>query len=179
MTASTALSRISPATLKRRLDEGSAVLIDVREADEFRRERIPGARLAPLSRLESEDFSGLAGRTVVFACRSGNRTTANADRLRVAGAAECLELEGGLLAWKQAGLPTALDRRQPLELMRQVQIAVGSMVLLGLALALLVSPWFALLSAMAGGGLLMAGLTGFCGLARLLTLAPWNRPRPA
>jgi hypothetical protein len=49
------------------------------------------------------------------------------------------------------------------------------MVLLGLALALAVSPWFALISAFAGAGLLFAGLTGFCGLARLLAFAPWNR----
>jgi rhodanese-related sulfurtransferase len=179
MTAAATLPRIAPEALRRRLEDGSAVLVDVREPDEYRRERIAGARLAPLSRLEREDLSGYDGRTVVFCCRSGNRTTANADRLCAARPGDCLELEGGLLGWKQAGLPTELDRKQPLELMRQVQIVVGAMVLLGLGLAVTFSPWFALLSAVAGGGLLMAGLTGFCGMARLLARAPWNRPRPA
>lgn len=175
MDVSAPLPRISPEALKRRLDEGSVVLIDVREPDEYARERIRGARLVPLSRFEQEDVSRFRDTTVVFACRTGNRTTVNARRLRSAGLPGAMELDGGLLAWKRAGLPTELDRGQPLELMRQVQIAVGLMVLLGLGLAVAVSPWFALVSAFAGAGLLMAGLTGFCGMARLLAAAPWNR----
>ena len=171
----TALPRIQATELKQRLDEGSVVLIDVREPDEFAREHIPGAKPTPLSRFEQQDFTACQGKTAVFACRSGNRTTMNAHRFRAAGFADALELEGGLLGWKQAGLPTNLDRKQPLELMRQVQIGAGSIVLLGLALALAVSPWFALISAFAGAGLLFAGITGFCGLARLLAFAPWNR----
>ena len=171
----TALPRITPLELEQRLKEGSVVLIDVREPDEFAREHIPGAKLAPLSRFEQQELSSCHGKLVVFACRSGNRTAMNAHRFRDAGFEGALELEGGLLGWKQAGLPTKLDRKQPLELMRQVQIGAGSMVLLGLALALALSPWFALISAFAGAGLLMAGVTGFCGMARLLSLAPWNR----
>jgi hypothetical protein len=59
--------------------------------------------------------------------------------------------------------------------MRQVQIAAGALVLLGLLLALLLSPWFALLSAAVGAGLIFAGLSGFCGLAELLQRLPYNR----
>jgi hypothetical protein len=61
--------------------------------------------------------------------------------------------------------------------MRQVQIAAGSLVLLGLALAAFVSPAWAALSAFIGAGLLFAGISGWCGMARLLALMPWNRPR--
>lgn len=169
------LPRIDSTTLKRRLDDGSVVLIDVREPDEFARERIRGARSAPLSAFEREDFGRLKEKPAVFQCRSGNRTTVNAERLRAAGFREAFELEGGMMAWKQAGLPVELDRSQPIDLMRQVQIAVGLMILIGLGLAVLLTPWFALLSAFAGAGLLTAGLTGFCGMARMLALMPWNR----
>ena len=52
---------------------------------------------------------------------------------------------------------------------------LASLVLLGAALGALVSPWFYLLSAFVGAGLVFAGLTGFCGMARLLACMPWNR----
>ena len=84
-------------------------------------------------------------------------------------------LEGGVDAWAAAGLPIAEDRMQPIELMRQVQIAAGGLVLAGVALGLLVHPAYFGLSAFVGAGLAFAGLTGFCGMARLLALAPWNR----
>ena len=59
--------------------------------------------------------------------------------------------------------------------MRQVQIAAGSLVLLGAVLGAFVAPGFYLLSAFVGGGLLFAGVSGFCGMAQLLALMPWNR----
>ena len=65
--------------------------------------------------------------------------------------------------------------RAPLDLMRQVQIAAGSLALAGAVLAATVSPWFILLSGFVGAGLVFAGLTGFCGMARLLKRMPWNR----
>ena len=99
----------------------------------------------------------------------------NAQRLLAKGFADVAVLDGGIEAWKRAGLPVQVDRRVPIDLMRQVQIVVGAMVLGGTLLALLVSPWFAIVPAFAGAGLLVAGTTGFCGMARMLRHAPWNR----
>ena len=62
--------------------------------------------------------------------------------------------------------------------MRQVQIAAGSLVLLGLILSQTVAPAWILLCWFVGAGLTFAGLSGFCGMARLLALMPWNRVRP-
>ena len=90
-------------------------------------------------------------------------------------AAETYVLEGGIEAWKKAGLPTAVDRSQPIEINRQVQIAAGSLVLAGVVLGALVSPGFYLLSGFVGAGLTFAGISGFCGMARLFALMPWNR----
>jgi rhodanese-related sulfurtransferase len=175
------LRQIKAAAVKTLLDRGDAVLIDVREPDEHARERIEGARLAPLSRFDSVSLVGEAerGKVAVFHCNSGNRTAQAADRLLGAGFAEAYQLEGGIQGWKRAGLPVIADRKAPLPIMRQVQIAAGSLVLLGIVLAVLVSPWFMALSAFVGAGLIVAGITGFCGMANLLLHMPWNRPREA
>jgi rhodanese-related sulfurtransferase len=169
------LQTITPDQAAQLLREG-ATLVDVREPDEHARERIPGARNLPLSRLGEAAPTLPAGRPVLFHCRSGARTAGQAAQLAAkAGACEAYVVEGGLDAWKRAGLPVALDRRQPLELMRQVQIAAGSMVVLGVVLGALVAPGFYALSGFVGAGLVFAGVTGTCGLARILRLMPWNR----
>src|SRR5690606_5318800 len=64
---------------------------------------------------------------------------------------------------------------QPLELQRQVMIAAGSLVLLGVLLGYALSPWLFLLSGFVGAGLIFAGISGFCGMALLLQRMPWNR----
>jgi rhodanese-related sulfurtransferase len=170
----TALQTISPQKAAELLKQG-AVLVDIREPDEHARERIPAAAHKPLSRLETEDFSDLKGKIAIFHCRSGARTQGNAQRLAQAAACDAYILEGGIDAWKKAGLPVALDRRQPIDLMRQVQITAGGLVVLGAVLGLLVAPAFYALSAFVGAGLMFAGITGFCGMARMLSLMPWNR----
>lgn len=181
-TPSNALPAILPAmesgTLKTLLDEDKAVLIDVREDMEFAREHVAGARHVPLSRFDTAEFPADSGKIAVFCCASGNRTTANAERLTAAGLNDVRQLEGGLAAWKAAGLPVILNRKAPIDLMRQVQIGAGSLVLAGVALAVLVSPWFMALSAFVGAGLAVAGITGYCGMARMLALMPWNRMPP-
>ena len=170
------LNTITPDEAARLLREGGATLVDVREADEHARERIPGARNLPLSRLEEAELAVHQGKPVLFHCRSGARTAGNADRLAAkAGLCEAYVVEGGLDAWKRAGLLVAEDRRQPLELMRQVQIAAGSMVVLGVLLGAFVTPGFYLLSGFVGAGLVFAGVTGTCGLASVLRMMPWNR----
>ena len=169
------LPTISPAEAKRLLDKG-AVLVDIREADEHAREKIPGACPLPLSKLDETDLALPQGKPVLFHCRSGARTLANAGRLAAkAGTRDAYIVEGGLDAWKKAGLPVVTDRRQPLELQRQVQIGAGSLAFGGTLLGLLVSPRFLVVPLFVGGGLILAGATGFCGMARLLARAPWNR----
>ena len=169
------LPTINPTDARRLFDQG-ATLIDIREADEHAREKIPGARNLPLSKLDEADLAAHQ-KPIIFHCKSGARTQANAPRLaeKLDAACEAFVVGGGLDAWRKAGLPVATDRRQPIELQRQVQIGAGSLVFFGTLLGLLVSPWFFALPAFAGAGLMTAGLTGFCGMARVLMRAPWNR----
>lgn len=166
------LPTITPQAAKQLIDQG-AVLVDIRELDEHRRERVPRARHEALSRLASINVEG--ARAIVFHCRSGARTQANAQRLADAAGCDAYILEGGLEAWKKAGLPVTTDRKQPIEVMRQVQIAAGSLVVIGAVLALTVAPAFIALSAFVGAGLVFAGVSGWCGMAKLLAVMPWNR----
>ena len=154
-----------------------AVLVDIRERDEFAREHIPGARHRPLAGLDTLPAEAGDAQVVIFHCRSGRRTAGNADALRRVAGDGCTAylLDGGIDAWKQAGLPVARDAAQPLELNRQVQIAAGSLVLLGAILGFTVAPAWHGLSAAIGAGLVFAGVSGFCGLARVLVWLPWNR----
>jgi rhodanese-related sulfurtransferase len=170
------LAKISPLNAKRLLDQG-AILVDIREADEHARERVTGARHMALSKLDEAELALHAGKPVIFHCKSGARTMGNASRLahKVGGVCEAFIVDGGLDAWKKAGLPIATDRSQPIELQRQVQIGAGSLAFLGTMLGLFVSPWLFAIPAFVGAGLIMAGLTGFCGMASILMRAPWNR----
>lgn len=170
------LKPISAQALKQKLDSGEAILIDVRETDEHAREHVIGARLAPLSSIDSHDFDRDHGKVAVFHCRSGMRTQANAAKLLARGFREAYYLDGGIEAWKGAGLPVHSNAKAPLEIMRQVQIIAGGLVVIGVALGLLVHPGFFAISAFMGGGLFFAGATGWCGLALLLKTMPWNRP---
>lgn len=173
------LHPLSPADVRRRLESGQAVLVDIREADEFARTHIPGALSQPLSAWERAHLAIDPAADVIFTCRSGMRTAGACDRLAARVSGDTFVLDGGLDAWARAGLPLATDARAPLEIMRQVQIAAGGMILLGVLLGFLVAPgWFGL-AAFVGAGLTFAGITGFCGMARLLMLMPWNRARPA
>jgi rhodanese-related sulfurtransferase len=168
------IQRITPEQAQRLIESG-AVLVDIRNTDEFARERIPQARNIPLPILGQSPLSTSGAGAVIFHCKSGARTAANATRLASAAGCDAYFLQGGLDAWKGAGLPVQLDRKQPLELMRQVQIAAGLLVLTGVVLGASVSSVFYVLSGMIGAGLTFSGVTGTCGMASLLRLMPWNR----
>ncbi len=172
------LPMITPAEARRRLDSGAAILVDIREPMEHTRESIPGARLHSLSSFDAAALRGQAAPALIFHCQSGKRTCDNAERLLACGAPEAYILQGGLSGWKAAGNATTIDRSKPIVLQRQVQIAAGALIVLGLLLAWLVSPLFIALSAFVGAGLIFAGVSGWCGMAKLLGVMPWNR-KPA
>ena len=106
---------ISPEQAQALLADG-ALLVDIRNHDEHAREHIPGAMPWPVSQPTASLSTGSA-KTVIFHCRSGVRTQANAATLAAAAGCEAFLMSGGLDAWKRAGLPVRQDRRQPIELM--------------------------------------------------------------
>ena len=82
-----------------------AVLVDIREADEHAREKIPGARHLPLSKLDETDLALPQGKPVLFHCRSGARTLANAGRLaaKAGGPATPTSSRAGWMPGKRRG----------------------------------------------------------------------------
>lgn len=98
--------RIPPAQAHRMIQEGTAVLLDVREADEYQAGHAPGALLVPLSGLAAgADVPGSQdGRSLVLICRSGNRSQ-HAARLLAERSVESVDVIGGMRDWAAQGLP--------------------------------------------------------------------------
>lgn len=165
---------IAPTELKPLLPSGCC-LVDVREPVEHAEEHIVGAKQIPLGQLEKRCDEIDRDSPVVVMCRSGRRGEEAMKKLQAMGITDVRNLEGGILAWKEAGLPIGTSGRKVLPLMQQVQLTIGLGVLTGAALALTVNPLWVLLCAFFGAGLTMAGSTGWCGLAILMSKMPWNR----
>jgi len=100
-----AIDQLEPPELKRLLDQGRVLLIDVREPAEYAAERIAGALLYPLSTFHADALPDDGQRRVIFHCGSGKRSLTAAEKRLAAGHARAAHLRGGLSAWKQAGLP--------------------------------------------------------------------------
>ena len=170
---------IRPTELQRRLSAGQAArLLDVRTPGEYAAAHVPGAKLIPLDELDAAGFcrdQGSDCSPVYVLCQSGGRARRAIEKLKSAGVPDCVLVEGGTQAWIEAGLPVNRGESHVLPLMRQVQIVVGFLSAAGAALALTVNLHFAYLPLAIGCGLLFAGLTGFCGLALVLTKMPWNK----
>ena len=167
---------ISPKEAEKLIEADKAVLVDVRELDEIARLAIKGAKVAPLSGLRVRGLRDVdASSTAIFFCRSGQRTAMNAHLLDTVHTGEVRLLKGGLLAWQASGLPVIANAKAPLEIMRQVQIVAGLLILSGVLLGIFVAPGFFGLSAFVGLGLTFAGVTGWCGMAKLLSFMPWNK----
>jgi rhodanese-related sulfurtransferase len=168
-------NRLSARDLARQLANHQVTVIDVREPMEYTSGHIAGSLNVPLGRLGD---ASLPQGPLVLVCQSGNRSARGLEQLRRQGHPHPVaDLEGGLPAWQEAGLPLRRLQGAPLPLMRQVQIAAGSLVLLGLILSQALAPAWILLSWFAGAGLVFAGVSGFCGMANLLALMPWNQAK--
>lgn len=170
----TTVSKIKASAAKELLDARQAVLLDVREADEYAREHVAGSLLKPLSRFGSEPVTQMDQAKVIVICQSGARATQAAANLNLPDS-EVMILEGGISAWKSSGLPVNRTKGAPVSIMRQVQMIAGSLILAGVTLGWFVNPAFYLLSGFVGAGLLFAGASGTCAMASLLAFMPWNR----
>ena len=97
---------IDARTVRDWLQRGEAVLVDVREAEEYAEERIPGTLPYPLSRFDPHGLPGEPGKKTVLTCFIGGRSAQAAEQLIAAGHAQAFQLDGGLFAWKEAGFAT-------------------------------------------------------------------------
>jgi len=162
---------ITPQTAVEKLAAGAKIL-DVREYHEWVECHIPGAKLVPLGELKSDPQCGAIADEVLTLCKSGRRATEAAELLVAAGLAKACVIKGGIEEWQSSGQQTKRAEGGPISMERQVRIGAGLLVLLGLLVPRLRAiAWFV------PCGLIFAGITDHCGMAKLLGRAPWNRRR--
>lgn len=154
------------------LQQQGWVLIDVRTPAEFTKLHAEGAHNLPLDQLGVSRFKEFAptGKALLI-CASGGRSRKAGDLLTEF---DLRSIIGGTGAWVQAGLPVVRGQGV-MSIERQVRIGAGALVVLGVLLGYLVSPFFNLLSLFVGCGLIFAGVTDLCGMALVLAKMPWNR----
>ena len=157
-------------------------VIDVRTPVEFAEVHVPEARNYPLDELRPKtivESEGLPSNEPIYIlCRSGTRATKAAERFAKDGYNQAVVVQGGTLAWIEAGFPVTRTKVKVISLERQVRIAAGSLVLMGVLLGWFVNRGFFGLSAFVGAGLVFAGVTDFCGMGLLLAKLPWNKRLP-
>ncbi len=170
----TGYKTVKPVTMETRANgDATPRLIDVRNYDEFAVVHVGGAVCHPLPRLLEAATAWSPDEAIHLICQSGQRATEAAQMLSEVGFKRLFVVDGGTQGCIKAGLPvTRGTRRLPIQ--RQVFVGAGAMILAGLALSN-IQPAFVLVSWFAATGLFLAGITGFCPMAKILAFAPWNR----
>lgn len=163
------LTHTQPHELHALLNREGVWVIDVREPDEYRYEHIEGVRLFPLDHIEEARAQIPPTAEIHILCHTGVRSAQAAAQLREWGYEKVSVVDGGLTAWKAEGGPVVRGKG-PIPIMRQVQIVAGSLVLVGSLVSGL-----KFIALIVGAGLLFAGVSGWCGMAKLLAFLPWNK----
>lgn len=150
-------------------------LIDVRTPMEFQEVHVEFARNVPLDRLDPAEVMNASNPDgpIYVVCKSGARGRQACEKFRKAGFDNVINVEGGTIACEQTSLPIVRGRKV-MSLERQVRIAAGFLVLVGVGLSFL-HPAFVGLSAFVGAGLMFAGITDTCGMGMMLAKMPWNQ----
>jgi len=155
--------------------DGACQVIDVREFSEFDNERIEQAKLTPLSSFEKHISEIETGMPVYIMCRSGNRAKQAGERLLRGGFDDVYVIDGGMVAWSAAHLPTIKGKSKVWSLERQVRFTAGLIVLVGVVLGYFVSQYLFLLSAFIGAGLVFSAATDTCAMGMMIAKMPWNK----
>ena len=149
--------------------------INVCTPAEYKEKHINGVRSMPLDTLHTQVSELNQKKTVYIHCRSGNRGRQAIEKLQALGVtAELINVEGGLLAWGEAGYETASHTNR-LPIISQVFIGAGTLILGGVLFAHFINYAFILIPLFVSLGLLISGITGWCGMALLLSKMPWNK----
>jgi rhodanese-related sulfurtransferase len=169
---------ISPSDVfANRHSEQAIKLIDVRTPSEFRSIHAEGATLVPLDQFDPGRLSrsdAAANNPIYLICGSGARAKTAAEKCAAAGLTNVAVVDGGTTAWEAAGLPVVRGRGA-ISLERQVRIAAGSLVFIGVVLGWFVHRIFFALPAFVGAGLVFSGVSNTCGMALVLARMPWNQ----
>lgn len=102
-----AATEIGTLEATRLMNQGSTLVLDVREEKEFAEGHLPRARHVPVRELSKrlEELSKYKNKAVIVTCRSGPRAGAACRFLKKSGFSNVYQLKGGIGAWQQASLP--------------------------------------------------------------------------
>jgi rhodanese-related sulfurtransferase len=100
-------TQIGTLEATRLMNQGHALILDVRDAPEFASGHLPRARHIPMQELSKriEEIGKYKDKPVIVTCRNGSRAGAATRFLKRAGFTAVYQLKGGLAAWQQASLP--------------------------------------------------------------------------
>ncbi|MES9863497.1 MAG: rhodanese-like domain-containing protein [Candidatus Thiodiazotropha sp. LLP2] len=172
------VSTVSASELFAMQNQGKTIeLLDVRTGVEYRSGHIPGAKLLTLDEILIQQLGNPKQRDhapIYITCQSGFRAQQAVEKLYQHGYKNPVLVEGGTEDWEKVGLPMKRCGKV-ISLERQVQIAIGSLLLMKVFFGFTLHELFFLAGALIGVGLITAGVTRWCGLARLIAILPWNR----
>lgn len=170
------IKELEPSELKKLIDNGQALLVDVREHLEYKEEHIPKALLHPSSRFNAQNLPDPFEKKIVFYCLSGKRSLVAGSKWAMQnGSNEAYCLQGGLDAWKKVGYPTVVNVETERKVEHQAYIFAGSFVLAGTILSAFVSDIFLIIPFLTGGLLFYSGMAGHCCISYLLSRLPFNK----
>jgi len=172
-----AVSALAPEALRSWLAEHQdVVVIDVRSAAEFESTHIRGSYNIPLPLLSehADELAARLGSRVVLVCQSGVRAEQARQRMASAGIDSAYVLTGGVPGFAAAG-GDVIRGKDRWDLERQVRLAAGSLVMLGLAGGRFLSPKVRLLAGAIGTGLTFSAATNTCAMGKALSVMPWNK----
>ncbi|WP_053982002.1 rhodanese-like domain-containing protein [Marinagarivorans algicola] len=163
--------------------KGTITVLDLRTAAEVQGEYLEGCVCLPVQELTPDSFDaklnevGHTDEPVYLLCQSGKRAQVAVDKLQGKTQRPLVIIDGGLNGLKAAGVGVKNGGGKVISLERQVRIAAGFLVVLGVALGALVSSYLYGISAFVGAGLMFAGITDTCGMAMCLAHMPWNKAK--
>ena len=175
--AANAVTALTPETLRSWVSEHQdLIVIDVRSAAEFESLHIRGSYNVPLPLLSehTDELAARLGSRVVLVCQSGARAEQARQRLGAYGMSTAYVLTGGVPGYASAG-GDVVNGKGRWDLERQVRLAAGSLVVLGLAGGRFVSPKVRMLAGAIGTGLTFSAATNTCAMGKALSAMPWNK----
>jgi rhodanese-related sulfurtransferase len=107
-----AIPEVDAAEAHERVTRGGAVLLDVREIDEWNAGHAPDATHLPMSEIESRVLEIPHDRTLVAICRSGARS-GRVVAFLIGQGYDAVNVTGGMKAWHANGLPMIADTTDP------------------------------------------------------------------
>lgn len=157
------------------------IAIDLRTPAEISSEYITNTIALPLHKLSENSLEEVLTTPdhndsgIYLLCQTGKRAELAAKKLKSYTRNTLVIVDGGLNAIKTAGGDILYSENKTMSIERQVRIAAGLLVLIGVVLGYVVAPPLFLVSGFVGAGLMFAGITDTCTMGMLLMRMPWNQ----